>query len=111
MKPNLRTKGFTWSQEEYSHHGFQRWYLHFKSFQRFTETWAILERSLSAGVLDLTKRYLKVASIGGGPGFELLAFKLFFHRHSHHTKLKLASLDLCESWRPYVEAQGYRFEQ
>jgi len=24
MKPNLRTKGFTWSQEEYSHHGFQR---------------------------------------------------------------------------------------
>jgi len=111
MKPNLRTKGFTWSQEEYSHLGFQRWYLHFKSFQRFTETWAILERALFAGVLDLTKTHLKIASIGGGPGFELLAFKLFFYHHSPHTKLKLVSLDLCESWRPYVAAQGYRFEQ
>jgi len=111
LKPNLRTKGFTWSQEEYSHLGFQRWYLHFKSFQRFTETWAILERALFAGVLDLTKTHLKIASIGGGPGFELLAFKLFFYHHSPHTKLKLASLDLCESWRPYVAAQGHRFEQ
>eukprot|EP01052_Picozoa_sp_SAG31_P012906 SAG31_NODE_764_length_12262_cov_26.578887_12_plen_119_part_00 len=60
-KPNLRRKGKstaenadggnvgcgTWSDAEYGLAGFQWMYLRLKSFQRFTETWALLDRCVS----------------------------------------------------------------
>ena len=43
----------TWSQEEYGQPGLQREYLVYKSLQRFTETWALLERASDAGLFAL----------------------------------------------------------
>jgi hypothetical protein len=62
-------------------------YLRFKSFQRFTETYNLLERAAARGLFrDCVPRPaaaaggggvapLRVASIGGGPAYELLAFR------------------------------------
>ena len=82
VKPSLKCFGTTWSQEEYGHPGLQRMYLLLKSFQRFTETYATLERAEAAGLFDAHKASdepckLRFASIGGGPAYELLAIKLF----------------------------------
>ncbi len=81
-KPTMRSsKGLgTWSDAEYAHPGLQHIYLRLKSFQRFTESWALFERcSRYDGVLDAPAggRALNVASLGGGPGYELLAFEWF----------------------------------
>jgi hypothetical protein len=88
-KPTLRTRGVTWSTEEYSHPGLQRMYLRMKSIQRFTEIWSLLERAKALGVFHdifagrneeeeegnggererLTKEnVIRIAAIGGGPG-------------------------------------------
>jgi hypothetical protein len=92
----------TWSDAEYALPGFQWMYLRYKSWQRFAETWALLERAAAAGLfrpgvgpLDPAtharvaategagaaasgqRRPLRVVSLGGGPGFELLAFDWF----------------------------------
>ena len=39
----------TWSQGEYAHSGIQLVYLGLKSWQRFTEAWAMLKRSHNPG--------------------------------------------------------------
>lgn len=77
----------TWSNDEYAHPGFQCEYLRLKSFQRITESWSLFERAAQFGIFD---RYLNdaldndgdttlhVVSLGGGPGYELLAFEWFF---------------------------------
>ena len=52
---------------------------------------------------------LRVASLGGGPGFELLAVRAFLERECPETALDLISLDLEESWRPCAEELGVRF--
>jgi hypothetical protein len=115
MKPSLKAYNKTWSQEEYGHPGLQRTYIKLKSFQRFTETWATLERSAAEGLFDVHKgsdgKPLRVASIGGGPGYELLAMKMFFEKYLPDVQLELISLDLCPSWRGYVEALGFQFVQ
>ena len=50
LKPTLHSKAnVTWSTEEYGHAGLQRMYLRFKSFQRFTETYGMLERAYACG--------------------------------------------------------------
>ena len=85
----------TWSDEEYAHPGLQAVYLRLKSFQRFTESWALFERAARRGIFEryLTPlepvpggggeqgtpalQTLHVASLGGGPGYELLAFEWF----------------------------------
>ena len=56
-KPSLRSapKGAglgTWSDEEYAHPGLQALYLRLKSFQRFTESWALYERAAARGIFD-----------------------------------------------------------
>ena len=51
-KPSIRERDVTWSQAEYRHLGLQREYCRFKSVQRFTETWACLERAMTAGVFE-----------------------------------------------------------
>ena len=51
-------------------------YLRYKSFQRFTETYALLERAEARGLFSRDGAFqpkrdgrpLRVASIGGGPG-------------------------------------------
>ena len=115
LKPSLKAYNKTWSQDEYGHPGLQRTYIKLKSFQRFTETWATMERAAAEGLFDEWKesgksRPLRVASIGGGPGYELLAMQMFFERFAPGVQLELVSLDLCPSWRKYVETLGYRFE-
>ena len=91
-KPNFRRPGATgtWSDEEYGLPGFQWMYLRMKSFQRFTETWAMLERMAVAGLFDAGQicspvraegsdkpAGLRVVSLGGGPGYEILAYQWF----------------------------------
>jgi len=112
FKPTLKAFGTTWSQEEYSHPGFQRVYLRLKSFQRFTETWAILERAQADGLFEKhqgAKCTLRIASVGGGPGYELLALRIFFKRNFPNVTLDLTSLDLCKSWEQYVLRLGFKF--
>jgi len=102
----------TWSQEEYGHPGFQRMYLHIKSFRGLTETWAMLERAAAAGIFDIhqtSDEPVTFASICGGPGHELLAVKLFFSHFSPEVELDLFSLDLCPSWEPYTQVLGIQF--
>jgi hypothetical protein len=89
-KPTMRQHNGalgTWSNDEYAHPGFQCEYLHFKSFQRFTESWALFERAAQWHIFD---RYLHdtggaleelspihVVPLGGGPGYELLLLSGF----------------------------------
>ena len=124
LKPSLKGQkatGVTWTNDEYSHPGFQFWYLRLKSLQRFTEMWATLERSAAAGVFDdLLKdvnpdesRTITIVSVGGGPGYELLAARLFFRQPEYEGRIEtnLISMDLCEAWGPYNEQMGIRFQQ
>lgn len=113
-KPNLRRKTDdvgTWSDREYSLPGFQYFYLKLKSFQRFAETWALLERCDAAGVL-VPDEVGAVVSLGGGPGYELLAYHQYLLKNSRGPHLpKFASFDRQPSWAPYVELLGYDFKQ
>jgi len=81
-KPNLKKHGGgTWSNAEYGHPGLQGIYLRLKSMQRFTEAWALCERAASQRLFapaQLEQECVRVVSIGGGPGFELLAFDYFW---------------------------------
>ena len=76
-KPTLKSAAnVTWSDEEYGHPGLHHMYLRYKSFQRFTETYALLERAEARGLFSRDGAFqpkrdgrpLRVASIGGGPG-------------------------------------------
>jgi len=108
----LRSISPTWSQDEYGHVGFQRWFLHSEAVPRCTTTWSLLEGATATGVIALSNNNsLRIASIGGGPGFELIACQLFFRRCWPNSNLSLTCLDLCKSWGRYVTALGYRFEQ
>lgn len=115
-KPNKKSEDVTWSQREYAHAGLQREYVRFKSVQRFTEMWAALERAHAVGALSAAVEAhtrgggaCRVASLGGGPGFELFAFKAFFERHFPSVALRCVSLDLAEEWAPYCEAIGVAY--
>ena len=117
-KPTLRTKGVTWSTEEYSHPGLCRMYLRMKSIQRFTEVWCLLERCDELGVFDAIIQQsergevmgpIRFAAVGGGPGYELLATKLYFAERAPNLDLELTCMDLCPAWRPYAEQLGFNF--
>ena len=111
-KPSIRERDVTWSQAEYRHLGLQREYCRFKSVQRFTETWACLERAMTAGVFEgVVGRDDAPAPLGGGPGFELIAVREFFAVHFPDVTLDLISLDLEETWRGAAEGLGLRFAQ
>ena len=52
-KPTLRgDANVTWSYDEYGHPGLQLYYLKLKSWQRFTETYALMERAGRRGLFD-----------------------------------------------------------
>lgn len=115
----------TWSQLEYGHIGVQRMYLKLKSYQRFTEAWSLMERADAQGLFDSMLAssvnssnepfVLRVASIGGGPGFELYACQEYFRKKKGLSEkvlqLELTSLDLEDSWKEYVRIMGFRFVQ
>ena len=127
QKPNLGANGVTWSQENYAHLGLQLEYCRLKSFQRFTETFAALERAYNAGIFGALAAAggggpgaapgsvpLRVAALGGGPGFELLAAKSFHDEVLRHAVPPLAapellSLDLAASWKGCAEGLGFGF--
>ena len=116
-KPSIKNADVTWSQEEYRHIGLQREYVKFKSVQRFTETWACMERADARGVFASMaaaaqeRREARVASLGGGPGFELVAVREYFNAKYPGLTLDLVSLDVEESWRACAEGLGLRFIQ
>ena len=125
-------KKVTWTQKEYAHEGMQLNYLSIKCWQRFTETWALLERAARLGLMAAHQpggAYhglpVRVLSIGGGPGYELIAFERFFRRFLGGTTtgngsgggrgnacppMHLVSLDLMPGWRPFVEAMDMHFD-
>jgi len=123
----------TWSQEEYSNLGLQRQYLKLKSYQRFTEAWSLLERADARGLFDAylppmlgsslssssstpnpkakpSPAVLRIASVGGGPGFELYACQQYFRLRSNGLlKLELTSMDYEATWGEYARLMGFRF--
>ena len=120
QKPNLGMNGITWSQENYSHLGLQAEYMRLKSIQRFTEMYSALERAHNCGglvkLLNQPGRLgseLCVASLGGGPGFELVALRTFAREHLKASvdekHLELLSLDLCSEWAPCAQQLGLGF--
>ena len=44
-----------------------------------------------------------MASVGGGPGYELFAAREFFARYAGSVPVQLCSLDLEQSWDEYVD--------
>jgi hypothetical protein len=132
-KPNLGSNAVTWSQEEYAHPGFQKAYVTLKSIQRYTETYALLQRAYNAGVfaayIDADHAYtaardaaaaagapapaaprpVVVASLGGGPGYELLAFSDFFGTLCPSLRVDAVSLDLELSWAGLCHRLGLGF--
>jgi hypothetical protein len=119
-KPNMGEHDVTWSQSEYGHLGLQKEYIRYKSVQRLTEAWACLQRAKRNGVFDelecgaldgasSPQLPLRWASLGGGPGFELLAVRWFFEKHFPKYDLDLVSLDLENSWRGAAVGLGMRF--
>jgi hypothetical protein len=117
----------TWTNEEYGFSGLQWMYIRFKSYQRFTETWSLLERCYYGRLLNFNNNNLRIVSLGGGPGFELLAFDCFMRNlHNNPTNnlqmvnsainkqiptMEYVSLDYQPGWNIYVEELGYIFHQ
>lgn len=107
-------------------------YLRMKSIQRFTEIWCLLELSAALGVFDEIllegvgrdedrgggRPVVRIAAVGGGLGYELLATKLFFEERMSPgvgggggggVQLELTCMDICPAWRHYAEALGFKF--
>lgn len=93
FKPALKQSGETWTKEEYDDYGFQYVYIRYKSIQRFFESIEMFTHISKK--MDLAK-YKSVLSFGGGPGFELIAMKLFYNH-----KLKLYNYDIAKEWKHY----------
>ena len=78
-------------------------YMRLKSIQRFTEGTAAMERAYNAGAFTAQlaarpqggrRAPFRVASLGGGPGFELVAVREFCASHLPNVEPQLLSLDL-----------------
>ena len=117
-KINLKQKKLgTWSIEEYKHLGLMYYYIKIKSFQRFTENWSLIEKAnkLQPSIfnnLANKQLHINVASIGGGPGFELLAFKYFFNFHKDYNKINITfyNFDYVNEWEQYYKLLGNEFK-
>jgi len=118
----------TWSNDEYAHAGLRAQYLRLKSLQRFSETYNLVDRAcaqdaeaasvvLGNATEALAQHHeppLRVASLGGGPAFELVAVREFVRARRHalrrpERRLEFFSLDLQPAWKPYAEAVGCTF--
>ena len=108
-KPNQR-KGITWSDAEYQHLGFQYVYIKVKSIQRFTENYNFLIRCYNNNVFqNISGKPVNIVSIGGGPGFELLAMRMFFNKYFKDTKITLTTIDLSDIWNTSNDILGIKF--
>ena len=96
----------TWTDDEYSHLGLQRFYLTVKGLQRFTETWSLLERSCNYGIFKNIPIKINIVSIGGGPGFECYAFELFIKRYFPNVECHFYICDLENKWGDYIDKLG-----
>ena len=61
QKPNLGANGITWSQENYAHLGLQIEYLRLKSIQRFTESYAAMQRMHNSGAFAGCKAFAELS--------------------------------------------------
>ena len=119
-KAALQARGITWTHEEYGHLGLQKVYLETKCWQRFTETYNLLDRARAALLPVLRAAAardgrLTAASLGGGPGFELHALREWVRGEAALESVhgsgaqRLVSLDLQGGWAPYAERLGLGF--
>mmetsp|Transcript_206 Transcript_206/g.439 ORF Transcript_206/g.439 Transcript_206/m.439 type:complete len:424 (-) Transcript_206:71-1342(-) len=112
-KPTLRgDDNVTWSFDEYGHPGLQLYYLKLKSWQRFTETYALLERADRLGAFAFASslgRPVRIATLGGGPGYELLAMRCFLRDTKSLPDVDIYNTDVQPTWREYSEALGFGF--
>ena len=116
---NVQKKVGTWSIDEYKHLGMLHLYIKIKSFQRFTENFSIFEKAdqLTPSLFKNINNDINVASIGGGPGFELVAFDFYFKHNSKHSdknlNISFYNIDLVNDWNDYYSLNGnkYFFEQ
>ena len=110
-KSSLKTSSVTWSEDEYNNYGLQAYYLKLKSFQRFVESWSLLERCDSLKPqLFIERNNLVICSIGGGPGFECIAFEKFYKMKYPNLKLSFYILDIIEPWGNYVNTIGSNYK-
>lgn len=110
-KPSMTKGEGTWSTDEYQSLGFQYQYIKMKSIQRFTETYALMERTYRYGLIDKYTSKCSVISIGGGPGFELYAMRAFMTKHMKGSVFTGTSMDIVDTWSKYVVAQGFTHVQ
>jgi hypothetical protein len=89
IEKSSKSKGATWTDEEYQHLGFQIVYINVKSIQRFTEMYNLLIRGYNKNYFNNLKDELNIVSVGGGPAFELFAMKIFFHTFYPKIKINL----------------------
>eukprot|EP01119_Soliformovum_irregulare_P013556 TRINITY_DN3624_c0_g1_i1.p1 TRINITY_DN3624_c0_g1~~TRINITY_DN3624_c0_g1_i1.p1 ORF type:complete len:378 (-),score=74.41 TRINITY_DN3624_c0_g1_i1:10-1143(-) len=110
-KPN-KNGTQTWTEVEYKDVGLQYYYLCFKSIQRFTEMWNLLERAHRQGSFDKLKeaKVAKIISLGGGPGIELVACRIFM-KQTLGLDCELTTLDLVSEWKPYADILNCQFIQ
>lgn len=100
-----KKKYITWTNEDYENPNFRYVYTTFKSFQRFTEMYSLLERFKSYH--SFTNKSYSVLSIGCGPGFESYSFDLYLEKKN----VFLYGIDIIEDWKEDFESHGsnYRF--
>lgn len=98
-KSNLKKTGITWTEEEYNNDSMRYIYIIVKSFQRFTEMWSLLESFDSY----YTRKENNVLSLGSGPGFESLAYKIFY---KNDEKIKMYGIDSIKKWKSAFENFG-----
>ena len=125
-KANLEKNGVTWSHQEYAHLGLQKVYLQTKCYQRFTETYNLMDRMRPVMLNVLRDAWrdggtVRVSSIGGGPGFELHAVREWIRSNGAcvtdaglssgemDARMDLISLDLQGDWASYASQLGLRF--
>lgn len=120
-KPNKISNSVTWSQEEFQHIGFLKQYLQLKSIQRFAEAYSQYDRAYNLGCFqhyqdrekstpaDMTPKTIRIVSLGGGPAYELVAFRLFMKEICPRTPVELISLDLEASWAPICASLDVKF--
>ena len=112
---NVQKKVGTWSISEYKHLGMLYLYIKIKSFQRFTENWSMIEKAnqLNPSIFKDIKSKLNVASIGGGPGFELVAFEKFFNHNKNYKdkniNINFYNIDLVDDWEDYYKLNGSNY--
>ena len=107
IKKNNKNSKRTWTEQEYKHPGFQYHYLFYKSLQRYTEVYNLCVLAFNKGLIP-NKKLIKVVALGGGPGFELLAFRDFLAKHQPHSKVTMITMDPVD-WSEYSNAAGIKY--